>query len=145
MKTDVNVKADSSLVFENHLWGFYILLESPQWFRKINIDVLKRTGLLRQHPKPRGALSIRWFLLRFMDFSCAHNDGCNEGRAPGKPAVVIPVPGKGGPISKVSPRKWDLAKPQCSVSDWGGGGSGTNKKLRGKIMSTCSRGKNFIL
>lgn len=63
-----------------------------------------------------------------MDFSCARNDGCNEGRAPGKPAVVIPVPGKGGPISKkvlLESETWQ----NCSALFQMGGGEWDQQKI----------------
>lgn len=96
----MNSKADNSLILENHSRGFCILLECPRWFRKINIDVLKRRGLLRQHPVLRGAspqddsFGGLWTSPVHITMAAVKGEDWEENSN-------NPVPSKGAPISKV--------------------------------------------
>lgn len=76
------------------------MLESPQWFRKINIDALKRRGLLRQHPVLLAASaqddSFGGLWTSPVHIMMAEVKGGDWGETSDNP-----VPGKGAPIGEV--------------------------------------------
>lgn len=76
------------------------MLESPQRFRKINIDVLKRRGLLRQHLMLLGASAQDdpfgglWTSPVHIMMVAGKGEDWEE-------TSNNPVPGKGAPVSEV--------------------------------------------